>query len=232
MIGESFTLDLILSDQNDDPQEAQISADFNIIPFKESSYNVTLNENNTNDDTIYEAIANEPSLYGVMVIDFMFDVILPEGVHNWTSENVGGQYFELKYVPSSETETLFEEADIYVEMGWSVISTDINSITLQLNFTNYLAVSTSPYEVDQLTFNIKKPEEFIVVGENRPLMWKQVPVSNNLVQQIGDPDSKAFLDAVTSAIETTLTVFISSNFLASIALSGVLQFLWGLVNAL
>ena len=47
----------------------------------------------------------------------------------------------------------FEEAEIQVSMTWWVTHADEHSITLQLNFTNPLAVSTDLYSYDELAFN-------------------------------------------------------------------------------
>ena len=58
-------------------------------------------------------------------------------------------------------------------MTWCVTRVDETSMTLQLNFTNPLAVSTDMYSYDEIAFNIKKPKEFIVLEENRPMKWSQ-----------------------------------------------------------
>ena len=162
--GKSFNLNIVVIESNGAyPFEIEVSVVINIISLQDSSYKVTLDEE-YEPDTIYEAIVNEPSMYGEMVIEFNYDVILPEGIEEWTSQNIGAEYFELHYIPSEESEIFFDEADISIEIGWSIASIDGDSVTLQLNFTTPLAVSTSPYDIDQLTFNIKKPEEILVVG--------------------------------------------------------------------
>ena len=137
-------------------------------------------------------------MYGEYVVTFHYDMAFPEGVLEWTSENVGAEYFEATYLPSAESQTFFEEADIDVERGWQVIDADINSITMRLNFTHPLAVSTSPYDGDSFLFSLKqaKKEEFTVVDENRPLKWEAKPVRLNLVQQIGDSQTKEILQTL------------------------------------
>ena len=69
-IGESYNLNLVLADLNlDDPQTTEYSIVIDIIELKESSYIVTLDENKE-PDSIYEANASEPNMYGEVFILF------------------------------------------------------------------------------------------------------------------------------------------------------------------
>ena len=213
------------------PRTKEYAIVIEIVEIENKFIGVTLEEE-PNVDTIQEAHLSEPSMYGEVTLVFDYEMGLPDGIEEWTSENEGADYFVFMYVPSTDSEIFFEEAEIEEHMSWSIESADSHEIVLKLNFTNPLAVSTSSR--DSIEFNIKRPQDFLVQTEdgNRPMQWKQEDAQVVLVSQLGDAVSKELLESLNTAIEGTLGVFISSNFALTIFISGALQFLWGMVNAL
>ena len=55
-------------------------------------------------------------MYGVFIIIFDQDIVYPEGIEKWTSQNQGAQYFDIIYLPSAESKTFFDEAGIENQM--------------------------------------------------------------------------------------------------------------------
>ena len=172
VIDSIYTLTLIIVDREDlsavDIEQTEYSITLKIIGLNETSLNET-SHNGTEtelgdristvesnkyaieiDDTqdIVEAHMNAPSLYGGVVIEFTDDIEFPADIEQWSSENIGTNYIEITYLPSTESEIFFEEADLKVNMTWKVVAVEADKITLKLNFTSPLAVSTNPYDID------------------------------------------------------------------------------------
>lgn len=173
-VNNTYTIQLVIEDVSPyTPRERTYIVNIFVKPLIDSGIVVSGRDFGPNTDTIKEAIASSPNLNGEITVWFDYPMIMPQDILVWTSENQGGEYFELVYVPSEESEIFFEEAEVVQQMGWKVKDFDEDSVTIQLNFTEPLAVSTSPFEKDRISFMILRPDVFIVKSENRPLKWKQ-----------------------------------------------------------
>ena len=222
-VNNTYTIQLAIEDVPlSNPVETLYDINIFVKPRVDSGYSVSTDDQFKNNDTIKEAVASSPNINGVIVVLFDFDMIMPEDILEWTSQNEGGDHFELVYVPSTESEIYFEEAEVVQHMNWTVKSIGSRSVDIQLNFTEPLAVSTSPYDKDLVSFMILKPQVFIIKNENRPLKWRQEERQFVLVQQIGDEAILRALETLSNSIGGTLKAFMSTNFAATFFISGSL----------
>ena len=153
MIGNKYNIRLVVEDiVTNRTQETVYVIILEIIPHDEGGF-VAPVEEEENTDQIYEAHPFKPSIYGEMVIQFDYTMILPQGIEEWSSyvrtaqkngtvensgisgrrlesENEGTEYFEILYLPSKQSEFFFEETEIKEVMHWFIDRTNSRSITL------------------------------------------------------------------------------------------------------
>lgn len=62
----------------------------------------------------------KPTNTGLLTIEFSDQVQLSSNITDWTNQNDGKDYLEIDYVPSDDTDELFEDYQIDMSFSWKI----------------------------------------------------------------------------------------------------------------
>ena len=187
---------------------------------------------------IFEEIDYEDNLS----ISFTEDMEYPNGIEYFRADNLGAEYFWLSYEPSESTDDFIYNREVNQTntMTWSVLDVKPNGIKFNIEFTDPTAVSTSQLDPDRIIFSLIRPDVLIGKTSQKPIeilgqgsdtyqTFSTVAFLNGESRRSRGHEEQ--IATYKASLEVTIQSVMVGNTVITLFLSGVFQYLTGLIYA-
>ena len=175
-------------------------------------------------------------------ISFTEEMEYPNGIEFFRNDNLGAQSFWISYQASESTNDFIynREVNSTNSMSWSIIDVEPSSLKFSLDFDDPTAVSPDQFDPDKLIFSLIRPDLFVGAKSRKPVEVLNQESSTyqfySTVNILNGESKKSrgheeLIAALEQGIEIAIQSIMIGNTTISLFLSGVFQYLTGLVYA-